>query len=437
MGGRSPMEGEFPGEKEKFCKVNILLHSPGIWNCNEDRGFLDYALPRLLLQMAAIFIITQSLHVLLKRIHFPRIVPEFLAGVILGPTILPRINLNFAKALFPPEGEVFLDGLSRIGYIFFMFLIGVKMEPSMVWKSGKKAWIIGLSSVVLPTIIVMGISEAFDQVMPLMKIPAATAVVAIQTLTPFPVIACFVIDLKIMNSELGRLALASTLISDLVSTGISTILANLRIRQIGFGTANVIHSFFLATALLLIIIFIMRPILLWIIKQTPEGKPVKGVHITSISFLVLAMAIISDNVGLQYHFGPFILGLCVPSGPPLGSTLVDRFDTFISGLLAPLVVTNCGLKIDLFEVFDLKFLTTMWFIIGVSSFTKLIVHFFLALPCKVPVKDAAALSIIGSAQGIVEMASYLNIFVNQVIDNTRRYSSIWQMDAVLCMCGLL
>ncbi|CAK9135853.1 unnamed protein product [Ilex paraguariensis] len=387
---RLPLDELLPDQPNRFCSRDFQIHSHGVWDQTEARGFLKFALPRLQLQLAIMFLLTQSLHTLLKHCYLPRIVSEILAGVILGPSILGSIP-NFTETFFPVQGEAFLELLGKIGFMFFMFLIGVKMDASMVRKVGIKAWIIGAAAVVIPVCVGSGslIRVLHTTNLHSYRWPAVKNVLAIQTLIPFPVIASLLIDLKIMNTELGRLALATTLISDFLST-----ICNAAI----------------------VIVFTMRPVFVWIIRRTPEGKPVKGTYIAFIALAVLVSAIMTDNVGFRYHIGPFILGLCVPDGPPLGSTLVERLESVISGLFAPVLLTFCGLKLNLYVLYDLDFVGYMSAVISICVVMKFMAIFLPALLGKVPLRDAAALSLIMSAQGIVELAIYLTFFVNQTID---------------------
>lgn len=346
------------------------------------------------------------------------------AGLILGPTVLGNLNQNFENSMFAPEGEVFLATLSRLGYIFFMFLIGVKMEPSLVKTSGRRAWIMAVITVVVPLALALVVSGHLDTMLPFYRRITVRAVIQVQTMSPFPVVALLLMDLEIVNTELGRLALTSALISDLSATALSTFTSFARLGFVS-STEQSKFSFFMMTqaltftALLFVsIVFVARPFLFkWIIKCTPEGKPVKGFYITMVVTLVLLSAILSDSFGLPYHFGPFILGLCVPAGPPLGSTLVQKLDSVTSGLLAPLMASYCGLKIDLTQYSDLKFQGMIFNICFVSAFVKALVIVIAALVTQVPVKDAFALSVILNAQGIVQMASYLNNTLNLVIRN--------------------
>ncbi|PHT82104.1 hypothetical protein T459_15119 [Capsicum annuum] len=417
--GKNITEGELPGGVNEKCYAEIPLHSPGLWGLPNSGLFLDFNLPLILLQLAVIFLLTQALHLVLKRIRLPRLISEILAGIILGPTMLGRIP-NFTENLFPQQGEIFVDILSKIGYIFFIFVSGVKMDPKVVVRSGSRAWTIGLLAVVIPMSSAASLYFGYfskDVNLHRYRQPATQTIFLTEGLISFPVIAALLVDLKIMNSELGRLALAASLISDLFSNLGLSILTTLRI---GFyaeiTTVLSVQSFVFLFVIFALIVFTMRPLSLWIIKKTPEGRPVDSVYIIWACVTVLIALILVDNAGLNYQFGPFILGLVIPDGPPLGSTLVDKLETIVSGLLAPLLVTYCGMKVNLVELYDLAFLNWIWVMVFFSLTVKYASVFLPALACKVPPKDAAALAFIMITQGVIQMYFHLYNVINQTYD---------------------
>ncbi|KAL6993622.1 hypothetical protein U1Q18_011734 [Sarracenia purpurea var. burkii] len=65
------------------------------------------------------------------------------------------------------------------------------------------------------------------------RTPGMRFVIATQTLTPFPVVSRLLIDLHVMNSELGHLALASALVRKLVSGAITTFMTYVRVGFMG------------------------------------------------------------------------------------------------------------------------------------------------------------------------------------------------------------
>ncbi|XP_059627069.1 cation/H(+) antiporter 4-like [Cornus florida] len=409
-----------PGPNKDYCVAEILpLHSPGIFNLPKNRSFNTYALPELHLQLAMIFIVTQSTHMVLKRFNVSRTVSEILAGIILGESFLGSIP-GFNETFFPVLSTVYLDLVAKTGYILFMFLIGVKMEPSMMMRTGKKVWTLALSSVIIPILAGIFFSSKLTYT-DFSVIPTINNVILTQTFSPFPVIACLLNDLKIINSELGRLALATALIRELLSLAIHTPLNYTRVSALvgSLVTGGLTLALFLI--FIISIVFFLRPVFLWIIRQTPEGKPVDELYITFISCGVLLSAIISDFLGAQmYHVGPLILGLAIPVGPPLGSTLEERFDTFVTGFFTPVLMTLCGMKTNFHSVINLFVMKMLLTVCAVGTIINFIGIFLPSLTWKMPLKDATTLSLILSSQGIVEMAGLLSLTQNQLSSYSTR-----------------
>lgn len=336
-------------------------------------------------------------------------------GIILGKTLLGHVvGIEKHRLLFPEE-DVLLETLTKLGFIFYMFLVGVKMDPNMVPKAGKKGWSIGISAAVCPLIAssILGSTKMLEYYLPIYRRPAIRAIARIIGLSPFPVIVALLIDLKIMNSELGRLALAAGLVCDVLNVIQVLGSAIYRIYTSEYGLPVVLLTL-IESLLVTIASAFSHVVFLKIIQLTPEGKPVKNYYITLICCGVLASAIACDNVGLQYHFAPFVIGLAVPSGPPLGSAIADMMDIFISGLLAPFILTYCAIKMDLAVFYDMAFINSVLFIVSVITASKLVGVCGAAMVIKVPIRDAVNLSIIMATQGIVQGALYESIYKLQV-----------------------
>ncbi|KAK9133941.1 hypothetical protein Scep_013469 [Stephania cephalantha] len=92
-----------------------------------------------------------------------------------------------------------------------------------------------------------------------------------------------------------------------------------------------------AIALLFFIIFVVRPTMLFIIRMNPEKKT-KSVHTYVIVVGVLLTGLLSVGIGQYVFFGPLILGLSMPDGPPIGTALVGKLECFVVGVIFPTYV---------------------------------------------------------------------------------------------------
>lgn len=329
--------------------------------------------------------------------------------MILGSTILGRYD-NYQEAVFPIEGQAIVGTLSSFGFMLFMFISGVRMDVSMIKKTGAKAWVIGLSNAIVP--LVAGLVTARLLTGSLGKdgepdtIKNLPIIVVTHATTNLPVIAQLLKDVKILNSELGRLALSSSLISHMygvINTSVSNIITIAR----KYSAERAFDDLTLCLLYVCMAIFVVRPAMVWMAKQTPEGRPVNDLYIYLIILGVFISAIISHYFELSIVFGPFILGLAVPEGPPLGSALVDKLDSFASGILLPLFVSSTTLRTNLrtINVLNTYAINNIVLVI-VNYFTKVFACLVPALYCRMPFKDALALSLIMSAKGVVDLAKY-------------------------------
>jgi Kef-type K+ transport system membrane component KefB len=196
------------------------------------------------------------------------------AGMILGPSLLGRFRI-FNSVLFSIESQEIIEMLSLWSYVLFLFISGVKMDIGMIKRSGRKALLTGVVCILSPLIISLSFQVKMRECYWLNEDEAyvLSYLTAVHCLTPFAVVACLLEDLKILNSELGRLALSAAMVSDMLSVFLSllAILTKISREQSSVLTAVDLGGLFI---LLIVIVFAIRPAMFWVIRQTPAGRPI-------------------------------------------------------------------------------------------------------------------------------------------------------------------
>src|SRR5204863_573426 len=83
----------------------------------------------LVMQVSVVLLASRITGMLFKKIHQPQVIGEMVAGILLGPSLLGWVSPAISGALFPPGSLGFLNSLSQVGLLFFMFLVGLELNP--------------------------------------------------------------------------------------------------------------------------------------------------------------------------------------------------------------------------------------------------------------------------------------------------------------------
>ncbi|KAI4384556.1 hypothetical protein MLD38_002696 [Melastoma candidum] len=250
-----------------------------------------------------------------------------------------------------------------LGILFAAFVVAVKTNIGVVWRNLRKASTIGTLSVLGTFITVILLTNVLE--LPGVKRGPFIIVFAMGlSVTRFPNVVLTVDELNIFTSELGQLAVACTLLSDVSGWLWKMIGANV---HVPFRVVVSI-SFFVAFALFFC--FIAHPALLYMIQKTPEGKPVKESYIMVIIVGSMVIGFITGLIGSML-FGFLLFGLMIPHGPPLGATLAEKTESFISEVLFPMFFLMTGYNLN-FSMLDFKTTVEIVIMLIVVTMVKLI-----------------------------------------------------------------
>lgn len=279
------------------------------------------------------------------------------------------------------------------------------MDLSMVRKSGRRALVIGICAFLVP--LMLNIAFAIILKHKITMDPdlhkSLIFIAAFQSSSSFHVIVCLLADLKLLNSELGRLAVSSSMISGTCSWICSIITFTIRQSSLTTKQASLPWMALMSLVIMLIIIiYILRPIFLWMIEKTGKEKELSETHFFCIFVMVLGCALLGEVIGQHFMFGPIVLGLAVPDGPPLGSALVDKLGSYVSSILLPgYFVFSCA-RINL-SLINVKTVGIVEMLALCSLLGKLMGTMLPSLYYELPVLDSLSLGLIMSAQGITDI----------------------------------
>ncbi|PPR89890.1 hypothetical protein GOBAR_AA30795 [Gossypium barbadense] len=329
MAGASPPPSPLPfllyeNETSEYCIVlPPKVNSAGIWeNETSPSVIFSYSLPLLELQVVLTFVITHA-----------------------GITMSPMVKLESVRSIFFNEElsiEV-IDTVAVFGFTLFLFLTGVKMDMKLALRTTKRSVGIGVVSLLSSILVGAAINETFKQPNETEQVKTERLIgTVIEALTSFSVIACLLAELKILNTELGRLALTSAAVGDLSTMFLVHVMS--LSRNFTASPLLVIERVVIMFCFITLIIFVFRPLMHWVIKRTPDGGPVADVYITATMMVAFGCAVFTNWTDRSPLIGAFLFGLAVPDGPPLGSALIDKFECFINAFFLSIYVIASTLR---------------------------------------------------------------------------------------------
>ncbi|KAG4923249.1 Cation/H(+) antiporter 15 [Glycine soja] len=386
----------------------------------------------LFLQVSMMTIVTQIMDACLKPLGQSSLVSQILGGVLFGPSMLGNKNI-LGQTLFPVKGAVVLETVASFGLMFFFFIWCVKMDVATLMKTEKLAITVGISVFAFTLVIPTGLAillrkyatmdSSLAQALPFMALS--------QTLTVFISIAVLLKDLKVLNTDMGRLTMSAAMFADIAGFTLTVIIFAVLQNQSGsfLTLAGLLLS---VVALFLAVIFVMRPAILWTVKYSGGGS-VNESCVVCIFLLVLLSAFISELIGQHFIMGPIILGLAVPEGPPIGTALLSKLETICMGFLYPIYLAVNGLQTDIFKI-DLQSLWIVGLILMVAFVVKIGAVMLPGYFYNLPMKQCCVIGLLLNGRGIAELTMY-NMWIGSKLISEQEFAlmvaSIVVVNAIL------
>ncbi|XP_010273236.2 PREDICTED: cation/H(+) antiporter 15-like [Nelumbo nucifera] len=379
------------------CYSPTMITAGGIW---EGDNPLDYSLPLFTLQLGLIVIITRILVFILKPFRQPRVVSEILGGVILGPSVLGR-SKTFTEIVFPLRSITLIETMANVGLLYYLFLVGVEMDLTMIKRTKKKAFSIAIAGMFLPFAIGIIFMSFTSQNTGVSHSTSSIFYLAVAlSVTAFPVVARILAELKLLNTELGKIAMSAALVNDMCAW----ILLAVAVALSGNDSNNMapLGMVFTTIGYVGFCIFVVRPAIEWIVERTPEGENFSDFHICLILTGVMVFGFINDAVGTHSIFGAFFFGLVIPNGH-LGVVLIEKLEDFVSGLLLPLFFAVNGLRTDVGAIQGFGSWSTLILLAVLACLGKVFGTLFVSFLYKMPMREGVSLGLLMNTKGLIEI----------------------------------
>src|SRR5437762_3246299 len=176
----------------------------------------------LLLQIALILALSRVMGLIFRFLHQPQVMGEMVAGIMLGPSLLGAIFPGLAQTIFPPESIQLLNVLSQIGVIFFLFLVGLELDPTLLKDRGHVAVVISHVSIIAPFLLGAALAlylypNLFNAAPRMSFVSVALFMGAAMSITAFPVLARILTERNIHKTRVGAIAITCAAVDDVTA----------------------------------------------------------------------------------------------------------------------------------------------------------------------------------------------------------------------------
>ena len=357
----------------------------------------------VLLEVLLVIGLSRLVGLVFRWLRQPLVIGEIVAGILLGPSFFGLIAPDLANALFPPETVPFLNVLSQVGLIFFMFLIGLELNPRYLQGQLEIAVLTSHVSIVVPfslgsllALLLYPLVSSGDVSFTAFALFLGSAM----SITAFPVLARIITENNLQNSRLGTLALTCAAVDDvtawcLLAGAIAVTRTN--------SVLGAIPTFVEAIVYIAIMVTWGRSFLQRLAKSYDRTGRLTQMTLALLYMAVVASALITELIGIHLIFGAFLLGAVMPKNAGLTREIAEKTEDFVLIFLLPVFFAYSGLRTEI-GLLDRPILWGLCLaVLAVAISGKYVGTYVAGRVCGLPHRDASALGWLMNTRGLTEL----------------------------------
>jgi Kef-type K+ transport system membrane component KefB len=369
-------------------------------------------MPNLLVlfsQIAVIVLASRLAGVVFRKLGQPQVVGEMVSGILLGPSLLGWLFPGVYGALFPAFSLGFLNALSQLGLMLYMFMVGMDLNTKELRQHGHAAMLISHVSIIVPFVFGALLSiylypRLSDDSVSFLAFALFTG--AAIAITAFPVLARILADRDLLHTRMGTMAIASAAVDDVTGW---CILAYIIIMVHASAVASPLWITVTGLGILMAIMFWPVRRLLQVVERHYIAHGNLSDQMMALVLLVLlGSALATEVLGLHLLFGAFVAGAVMPKDAKLRSCLAQKLESVTMILLLPLFFAIAGLRTRLGMLIGAE----MWFacalVTVVAVAAKLGGTSIAARLGGLDWRDSVAIGVLMNTRGLMELV-ILNI----------------------------
>ncbi len=384
----------------------------------------DVLLP-VLVQLIVIILAARLGAAAFRRLGQPAVVGEIAAGLVLGPSVLGRLSPMLSDAIFhpaiaglPPELSDQLlrwifTGLSQLGLILLLFLIGLEFDFAHLRRHGRAALGISLAGIVLPFALGLALAPLLlssgqlgahpDRGGPPPPLGFALFLGTALSITAIPILGRIMMEMGITRTRIGTVTITAAAADD--AAGWIMLAAVAAAVKGLFEPSSVLLMVGSVAGFALFMILVARPLVRWYVSRAlrENGGEISLNALAVLLAAIFGCAIATSLIGIFAIFGAFCLGAVLSAEGEFREAVSRRLRDVVDAFFLPIFFTYTGLRTNVGTLGSLE----LWLLCGLVLAAAVVGKFggcgLAARLCGFSSREAACIGVMMNTRALMEL----------------------------------
>lgn len=363
-----------------------------------------FRLSIFLAQLVVVILVSRALGCVMRRMGQPQVVGEMIGGLLLGPSVFGLVAPTAYAALFPAGSVRFLNAVSQLGVLLFMFLVGLELDLGILRRQRRTVMLSSHAGIAIP--LWMGAALALVLYPRLSHdgvpfVAFALFIGCALSVTAFPVLARLLAERGLSKTPFGALALACAAVADITAWCLLAVVLAIIDGQL-WGL-RLWASMAAAVLFVTFALTIGRRGIAILLARTRAGDNLTSEALALVVVVALGAAWVTEQLGIHALLGAFVAGLAMPKSPAFVASITARLEELLGVALLPLFFVVTGIRTNLGSIEG----GAMWFLCGaivlVATVGKAGGTIVGARASGLSWRDAASLGALMNTRGLMEL----------------------------------